>query len=40
MSLMSMYKIILHYYSIINYHLSYFKIIILKINKLIIHNEL
>ena len=28
------YKIVLHCYSIINYYLNYFKIIILKINKL------
>ena len=35
-----MIKIILQNHSIINYHLNYFKIIILKINKIIIYDEL
>ena len=33
-------RTILHYHLIINHRLNYFKIIILKVNKLIIHNEL
>jgi len=36
----NMYKIILHRHSIINYCLNYFKIIILKVNKLTIHDGL
>ena len=36
----TLYKTVLHDHLIINHHLNYFKIIILKANKLIIDDEL